>query len=242
MGWIFCSRRRTDRGCPAAGGAQSPRDCCRCVADEAGEVADKATAQTQASQTAYEAARTIEGELRQNVNKLQDTLSAAREFRAETERQQNECAALVGTLEDVQTRAQTALGLAETSLAEAQQALAALPAHDARDETLSDLRQRVSELRTMSASTLAELAGLEHADRLRTERQGAIAGDRERQTQRIAAAQAQSTALQSRQQETAIELQDLQRAPDELEERRGRLMTELAQAEQARKRRSGPIG
>ncbi len=203
-------------------------------ADEARGVADKASTQAAASEAALEAARALAGELRQSAHTLQDTLSAARECRAETERQQNECAALVSTLEDAQLRTQAALGKAEASLTQTRQALAALPAHDARDGTLGELRQHVNELRTMSASTLAELAGLEQADRLRTERQSAIAGERERQRKRIAAAQAQGTALQARQQEAAVELQDLQRAPDELEERRGRLMTGLAQAEQLR--------
>ena len=197
-------------------------------------LSEAADAGTASAESALQTARTDEAEQRQHLTALQDTLAAARDFRADCERRQNESLALIKSLEDAQERTTQARDAADTSLIQTRQALEKLAPANERDDTLAELRQTVSELRTMAASTQAEIAGLEQADRLRRERRAVVDNERARLSQRYSAAQTQLAALQTRRQDAESELQALDHAPQDLENRRNQLMSAVAQAEQHR--------
>src|SRR5262249_51660409 len=100
---------------------------------------------------------------------------------------------------------------------------------------LAAAQEEVGELRTRLTDAKTELITLEREHRARTERQAAIAVERERWKQRSAGAEEQIVTLDQRAGEAKAELERLAGLPAMVEQQRQKLMQELSKAEAERK-------
>ncbi len=163
------------------------------------------------------------GHARQDARALTAIERAARET-------ESKLAAVAGA----RARADQDLVVANDAVAAAETALAEFASSADPEPELAETHTQVVARRTALADARAGLQELERERRVRAERQAAISIEHERWTTRSAGAEQQIDTLRARLGETKTELQSLADMPAKIEERRGKLLSALAEADRER--------
>jgi len=193
----------------------------------------------EAAQNEAEAATKLAAETertaRDNWRAAQRTLGEAREALAKAEAAAGQLAGRRVALEASRARIVESRDEAATAYAEAELALAGAP-------NLGDLQARLDRMAADVGGDRAKLAdaraaheGLKREAEARRRRLEAIAGEGNRWIARAENADKQIAALAERRVETGAEFAALADAPDELDQRRRALLTEISQADALRK-------
>ncbi len=186
------------------------------------------------SRSAHEAAQNEERSLRQAGRETQAKLRETRDALTQIERAARETESKLAALAEARLRAESGLGEVKERVAEIEQALAMLGQGDDLEALLAKAQSEAAARRGALAATAAEVAGLERERRLRADRVGAIASERTRWTSRSESAARQITSFRDRLGKTRGELEAVKGLPAEFEAKRGKLMTELDEAERRR--------
>ena len=191
---------------------------------------------------AYEAARTAveqavrgERETREAARAAVSAVEFARRALAGHERQLAERLAQTSALDEAQRRIEQALGEARVLFATSEGEAAALPALDGLQQDLAAARDNVNGDRAHYAEARARHDGLEREAKARAERLKAIEADTRQWNERASRADTQISQLSARAEETRAALLELASVPQQLADKRRKLMTMLADADQARK-------
>ena len=196
--------------------------------------ASTAEAESQAAE-ALSTARAEEQRLRQLGREAQAMLAKTRESLTAIERAARETESKLAAVAGARARAEEDLKLAQQSLADAEAAVATLAAAEDMEPALAGAKAEAEARRLAVAEARAALSDIERERRARAERGAAIGIERERWTTRSSGAERQIETLKARLVETETELQSLADVPAMLEEKRGKLMSALSEAEQGRK-------
>ena len=211
------------------------------AAEQAHAQAAEADAARVATSAAAVTAEDDEKQCRQRWRAAQSELGRARDALAEAERAAQASNKRLGALTEARSRTAEALAEAREKHDEAETALADLGPADALEAELERQREAVNVTRAAYTEARAALDGLERELRLRRERLQAIGQDRERWTNRTGSAAEQIERLAARQDETREELASMADLPDQVAERRNRLLSEIANAEAARQKASDAL-
>ncbi|PPD26170.1 MAG: chromosome segregation protein SMC [Hyphomicrobium sp.] len=191
------------------------------------------TEEQHASQALTEAEADVR-RLRQSARDTQNELQGVREALTAIERQARETEARMLSVSDAKARAEDALIEAHERLTEIVTTIELFddgedlaPAVAAAQSDATDCRRASAESRTM-------LANLERERQLRGERSRIADNERTRWTTRSAGAEQQIATLKERLAETSVEHETYAELPALIDERRQKLLDELAAAEQAR--------
>ncbi len=204
---------------------------------EEAEARTAAAATAEAERTTVErldAARAEEKRLRQLGREAQSMLAKTRESLTAIERAARETESKLAAVSGARARAEEELVVASEMLAEAEQAVAALAAAEDLEPVLATAKSEAEARRMALAEARAAVADVERERRARADRATAIVVERERWTTRSSGAEQQIGALKTRLGETEQELQGLADVPAMIEERRGKLLSALSDAERAR--------
>jgi chromosome segregation protein len=202
---------------------------------EAAAAADEARAVFEAARTAVESAVRTERDRREAQRAALSAADFARRALTTHERQVAERLAQTSALDEAQRRIEQALGEARTASDSAAAEAASLPVLDTLQAELAALRDAVNRDRAAYAESRARHDGLEREARARDDRLKAIAADRAQWTARAQRAAEQIEQLTRRAEETRAAITELAGLPQQLADRRLKLMNTLAEAEQDRK-------
>lgn len=176
-----------------------------------------------------------EKECRQAWRNAQHQVESARDALAKAERAAGELTSRRAALAEALSRLEEGRAEIDAACAEAERALAAAP-------DLSDLQIRldrtaadVAKDRAAVAEARAVHEGLRREAEARTRRLAAIAQERQSWTARAENADRQIATLAARRDEAVVERDALADAPDEIDNRRRALLSELSRAEMLRK-------
>ncbi|MBI1648857.1 chromosome segregation protein SMC [Hyphomicrobium sulfonivorans] len=203
-------------------------------------VATAEAAERHASE-ALTAARTEEQRLRQLGREAQTMLAKTRDNLTAIERAARETESKLASVTGARSRAEEELALAQSLLAEAEQAAAGLAAADDLETPLAEAKTKAEARRMELADARSALANIERDRRMRANRRSAINVDRERWTARSAGADKQIEALKARLAEASAELETLANIPAAIDEKRGKLLTALSEAEAARQQAADAV-
>ncbi len=188
--------------------------------------------------TAQQAGRLAQDEeknARQAWREAQHRLGEARTALDRAEKAAGELSARRSALDESHTRFTESLTEATMAATEAERALAAAPDLSELQARLDRAAADVSRDRGALAEARAAHEGLKRETEMRQRRLDAIGNERRSWTARVENADRQIAALAARRIEAAGERDSLADAPDELDQRRRALMSELSKSEQARK-------
>jgi chromosome segregation protein len=202
---------------------------------EAIAAADQTRAAFETTRAAVEAAVKTERDQREAQRAAASAADFARRALTTHERQLAERLAQTSALDEAQRRIEQALGEARSAAASAEAESQELPALDNLQTELSRLRDAVNRDRAAYAESRARHDGLEREARARAERLKAIAAEQAQWTARAQRAGEQIESLSRRAEETRTTIFELAALPQQLADRRLKLMNTLAEAEQARK-------
>ncbi len=202
---------------------------------EAIAAADQARAAFETARAAVEAAVKTERDQREAQRAAASAADFARRALTTHERQLAERLAQTSALDEAQRRIEQALGEARSAAASAEAESQELPALDNLQTELSRLRDAVNRDRAAYAESRARHDGLEREARARAERLKAIAAEQAQWTARAQRAGEQIESLSRRAEETRATIVELAALPQQLADRRLKLMNTLAEAEQERK-------
>ena len=202
---------------------------------EAIAAADQARAAFETARAAVEAAVKTERDQREAQRAAASAADFARRALTTHERQLAERLAQTSALDEAQRRIEQALGEARSAAASAEAESQELPALDNLQAELSRLRDAVNRDRAAYAESRARHDGLEREARARAERLKAIAAEQAQWAARAQRAGEQIESLSRRAEETRATIVELAALPQQLADRRLKLMNTLAEAEQARK-------
>jgi chromosome segregation protein len=202
----------------------------------------QALAATDAVKADYDAARVAvengvraEREKRDAWRASTSALDVARQGLLAHERRMAETAAQTNALEEASrssaARLVEARGLYDIAHTEFSQ----LPAADSIVHEVQKLRDVLNGERATYAEARAKHDGLEREARVRADRLRAIASEQEQWKNRAAKAKEQTSALVKRVEETETSITEMSQMPQQLADRRLKLMNTLSEAEQARK-------
>ncbi len=194
-----------------------------------------AEAALSAAESAVREKTAAEVAARQAWRDAQHAVGEARDALAQAEKAAGELSGRRSALDEARSRIGADLGEAVAALAEAELQLKAAPDLGDMRERLETLTATVARDRTILADARAMHDGLKREAEARTRRLGAIAADRATWTLRAENAATQIASLGERRGETALELEGLADAPDEIDARRRALLTQLSEAETLRK-------
>jgi len=198
-----------------------------------------ASAECRAAVTAAQAevAATAEAETAAHARRreLQREADAARDRHAEAERELARITARHSALSEAKTRLTAALTEAQTAQNDAQASLAGLPAPDAIEAELAQVRARLNDERTRLAEVRAEAQALAREVELAERRLSAIRSESGAWSERRQGAAAQIETLQTRLGETRNERAGLADAPAAFEAQRRSLISEIEAAEASRR-------
>jgi chromosome segregation protein len=201
-----------------------------------------ALAATDAAKAEYEAARgAVENGVRAEREKRDawrastSALDVARQALQAHERRMAETSAQASALEEAARSSAARLVEARGLFEVAQSEFAQLPAADGIAQELQKLRDVLNGERATYAEARAKHDGLEREARVRAERLKAIALEQEQWKNRAAKAKEQTASLVKRVEETEISITEMSQMPQQLADRRLKLMNTLSEAEQARK-------
>jgi chromosome segregation protein len=183
---------------------------------------------------ALAAARAEEQRLRQLGREAQGMLAKTRESLTAIERAARETESKLAAVSGARARAEEEQIVAKEMLAEAEQAIAALAAAEDLEPALAAAKTEAETRRTALAEARATLGDIERERRARADRGAAIGVERERWTTRSSGAEQQIEALKARLAETQSELLGLADVPALIEEKRGKLLSALSEAERER--------
>ncbi len=195
--------------------------------------ASTAEAEKQAAE-ALAAARAEEQRLRQLGREAQAMLAKTRDSLTTIERAARETEAKLAAVSGAKARAEEELKLAQQALSEAEASVAELAAAEDLEPLLIAAKTDAEMRRGAVAEARAALSDVERERRARADRGAAIGVERERWTTRSSGAERQIETLKARLVETESELQSLADVPAMLEEKRGKLMSALSDAERER--------
>jgi chromosome segregation protein len=186
-----------------------------------------------ASESARAAAETVKG-LRLRVKDSHSQLATARDAIAAAEHDSQARSKRLGGLQEARHHSQNALQEARTHAENLDAASLELATLDALDAALLAAQVTAGSKRSTHARAEAALEGLEREIKLRQERLEAIKAEHDLWEKRIANAREQIETLRAREAETSNDLSALANLPAEIEDRRGRLMETMSNAERAR--------
>jgi len=172
--------------------------------------------------------------LRQQAKDNHAELDRARETIATAEHEAQASSKQLGALAEALTRTKAALTEAKEQNERNDEALLALASLAGLEATLEATQSEAGTSRSSAARAEATLEGFEREVRLRQERIEAISAEEELWQKRIANAREQIETLSARKQETSADLEALANLPAEIEERRGKLLEAIAEAERMR--------
>ncbi len=208
---------------------------------EAIAAAETAKAAFEAARAAVETAVRSEREKREAHRASVSAVDFARRALTTHERQVAERLAQTSALDEAQRRIAAALAEARSQF-EAQSAEAsALPVLDTLQSELAQLRDEVNRDRAAYAEARATHDGLEREAKARADRIQAIAAEQNQWTARAKRANEQIEALTSRAEETRATIVELSSLPQQLADKRLKLMNTLAEAEAERKAASDAL-
>jgi len=162
-------------------------------------------------------------------------LADAREAHAAAEKASGQFASRRAVLTESLSQLQIQLQEANEQAQEAEIGLQTAPALPELDEKLQRMTAEVATDRGLLAEARAKHEGLQRENEARQRRLAAIADERQSWTQRATNAQTHIATLQERHAEARGETEKLADAPDDIDERRRKLMNELSLAEANRK-------
>jgi chromosome segregation protein len=188
-----------------------------------------------AAEVAVKAEAEAERLARDQWRNAQRAVGEAREALARAERAAGELSARRAALDEARARVGADLTEAEAALAEATARRADAPDVSALQARLDQAAQAVARDRSALAEARSALDGLQRETAARLRRIDAIAVERAGWKSRAENADAQIAALAERRAEADAERRKIEGAPDEIDQRRRSLLSELARAEEARK-------
>jgi chromosome segregation protein len=204
------------------------------------EEAEARTAATAAAETARETAQALqeaqaeEQRLRKLGREAQTMLAKTRESLTAIERAARETESKLAAVSGARARSEQDLVAAKEALAGIEQALAEFSASEDPEPALPETQAEVAQARSGLADARAAVSELERERRARGERLTAIGHERERWSTRSTGADQQIASLQVRLSEAQAELQSLADMPARIEERRGKLLSALSEADSQR--------
>ena len=197
--------------------------------------ADAAKINYEAAKVAVENGVRGEREKRDAWRASTSALDVARQALQAHERRMAETAAQTSALEEAANSSAARLTEARGHFDIAQSEFAALPAADGSAQDLQRLRDVLNGERATYAEARAKHDGLEREARIRAERLKAIAAEQEQWNSRAAKAKEQTALLVKRMDETEVSITEMSQMPQQIADRRFKLMNTLSEAEQERK-------
>jgi len=176
-----------------------------------------------------------ETEARNARRDAQRAADAARERHAAAEREINRVTARRSALAEAQSRLTASLTEAESARHDTAAAIAALPPSGDLEAQLADVRTKLADERAKVAEVRAETQALAREAELAERRLAAMKTEMADWTTRRESAASQLEILDARMSETTLERRELDSAPQQFEERRTGLISEIGRAEEARK-------
>jgi chromosome segregation protein len=173
-------------------------------------------------------------DLRLKAKETHAELDRAREGIAACEHEAQASSKQLGALAEALTRTKAALEEARDLSTRSGEALLALASLAGLEAALKAAQGEAGAARSEAARAEANLEGFEREMRLRQERLEAIGAEEELWQKRIANAREQIETLRARKEETRVDLEALVNLPQQIEERRGKLMDSIAGAERER--------
>ena len=195
------------------------------------QTADRAL---EAATAALTEAETRERQLRQAWRTAQGELDQVRDAMAEAARSAQASTKQLGALQEARSRTQEALEEARDELHDAETAIADLGSSDELEAELDRHREGLAGIRNAHAGARAGFEALQRELRDGEARLETIAEERERWQNRRTSASQQIETLGARLEETKQELEKLSKLPDDVAERRSRLLDEISKAETSR--------
>ncbi len=176
-----------------------------------------------------------EREKREAWRSSNSALDVARQALLAHERRMAESAAQSTALEEAAKGSSVRLGEAAEGLQLVHAEIAALPAADGLLHMMQALRDVLNGERATYAEARSKHDGLEREARIRAERLKAIADEQQQWNARAAKAKEQTSHLAQRVEETGASIAEMSQMPQQIADRRFKLMNTLSQAEQDRK-------
>lgn len=198
-------------------------------------VAEQAESERIAAQDAVSAHAAEEKRLREAWRSTQAAIGQKRTAFAQAEKAAMEQASRLNSLDEAVARAAEARAEAEMARESAEIALSEAQPVDAAEAELAALREGVSGKRSAYAESKAVLDGIDREIKVRLDRLRAIQAERDRWFQRSKSASAQMATLDERLNGIRAELAEIEDLPQKVAEHRGKLLTEIGNAEAARK-------
>ncbi|MFM9850283.1 MAG: chromosome segregation SMC family protein [Hyphomicrobiaceae bacterium] len=198
---------------------------------------DEAEDLASAQRTTAELHRVAEAEerrLRQLWRDTQSELARVRETLTVIERQARETESRLAAIGEARSRVSDGLEEARQKAIETEAALAAMPANEGLESELADAERATAEARTLAADARALVTSLERDRQMRSNRRAALATERERWQTRSQGADQQIATLNERKTEAETELASLADLPAKVEVQRGKILSELTDAERLR--------
>jgi chromosome segregation protein len=176
-----------------------------------------------------------EREKREAWRSSNSALDVARQALLAHERRMAETAAQSTALEEAAKSSAARLAEAADAFKVTQTEFAILPSADGLIQNMQALREVLNGERATYAEARAKHDGLEREARIRAERLKAIAGEQDQWNSRAAKAKEQTAQLAQRMEETEASIAELSQMPQQIADRRFKLMNTLSEAEQERK-------
>jgi len=187
------------------------------------------------SHAAVDQGQRNEREKREAWRASTSALDVARKALQAHERRMAESAAAHSALDEAARNADAQLAEAREHHATTQSQFAALPASDGLTAEVQSLRNALNGERGLYAEARATHDGLEREARARADRLKSIAAEQEQWQARAAKAKEQVGALNARMDETEAAITEMQSVPQQLADKRLKLMNMVAEAEGERK-------
>ena len=180
-------------------------------------------------------ARDNERESRDLFRSQQNQLGDARKALSEAERSVSEMSNRRSALEEAKVRLTSSLDEVEEVVKEADTARAALPDFDVLNQKTQSAGAVTAQHRAAVAEASAEFESLARENSMRVERLEAIAREREAWNERAVNANRQIKILRDRLAEAVAQKDEIEAAPDEIENRRREMIDKIDAAEANRK-------
>jgi chromosome segregation protein len=197
--------------------------------------ADAQKAEYDGARVAVENGVRAEREKRDAWRASTSALDVARQALQAHERRMAETAAQTSALEEASRNSAVRIAEARGFFDAAQTEFAALPAADGIAQDVQRLRDILNGERATYAEARAKHDGLEREARIRADRLKAIAVEQEQWHSRAAKAKEQTAHLAKRMEETEASITEMSQMPQQLADRRLKLMNTLSEAESSRK-------
>jgi chromosome segregation protein len=187
------------------------------------------------AETGVRGASGTERQAREDWREAQRLLGLARNALAEAEKAAGSLAARRSALDESRLRIAESREEAALALSEAEKGLVECPDLTVLQSKIERLAITVAGERAEAAETRAAHDGLKREAEMRQRRLAAIAGERANWLSRAENADRQIASLTERRAEAAAEREKLADTPDEIDERRRRLLSQIHEAEELRK-------